>query len=143
MWTRFVAKWQEEAVDPAVQVCLYCREPCEAGIFAAEPTWCCAWCQASAHVACYIDHHRHPPADTPSPSTPRPGGCCAWCHQERTNKCSAKVPVLDMLVSHVSGENGKAGDASPESRAAAAEDDAQRRQKASTASTSESKAAAR
>ena len=37
--------------------CLYCQRPCEADLFAMEPTWQCSWCQFLAHVACYQQYH--------------------------------------------------------------------------------------
>jgi len=44
-------------VEPAAQVCHYCREACETDLLSGEPVFQCVWCQAVAHVRCHQDTH--------------------------------------------------------------------------------------
>ena len=44
-------------VEEAIQVCIYCRHPCDAEVSGFEPAWTCAWCRVHAHVSCYQAYH--------------------------------------------------------------------------------------
>ena len=48
---------QDVDLEPATQVCHYCREACETDLLSGEPVFQCVWCQAVAHVRCYQDTH--------------------------------------------------------------------------------------
>ena len=52
-----VAACQEDDLEPATQVCHYCREACETDLLSGEPVFQCVWCQAVAHVRCHQDTH--------------------------------------------------------------------------------------
>ena len=56
--------WSESSPSPSSsssglsrQLCLYCVQPCEVGLFAVEPVWRCVWCHCLAHVQCFVDRH--------------------------------------------------------------------------------------
>ncbi len=57
-----IAACQEDDLEPATQVCHYCREACETDLLSGEPVFQCVWCQAVAHVRCHQD--THPSEDT-------------------------------------------------------------------------------
>jgi hypothetical protein len=57
-----VWRMQDAAEEAAVQVCVYCRRPCDADVFSLQAVWTCAWCQANAHVSCYQAYHDIPGA---------------------------------------------------------------------------------
>lgn len=48
---------EHETSKQAVQVCLYCRQPCGTDMFSVEPMWCCSWCSAVCHMNCYHELH--------------------------------------------------------------------------------------
>lgn len=43
--------------DEAIQVCIYCHQPCDADVSGFHPAWTCAWCRVHAHVSCYHAYH--------------------------------------------------------------------------------------
>lgn len=57
-------------MEGIVPSCMYCQSPCEADLFAMEPTWQCSWCQALTHVRCYQQCH-HSGKDQLEGSSPR------------------------------------------------------------------------
>lgn len=48
---------QDDTDDVAVQLCVYCHQPCDADVFGPQAVWTCAWCRANAHVSCYQTYH--------------------------------------------------------------------------------------
>jgi len=42
---------------PPAELCIYCQEPCEVGLFAVEPVWTCTCCRNLAHMRCYVGRH--------------------------------------------------------------------------------------
>ncbi|CAL8462241.1 g1772 [Coccomyxa elongata] len=51
---------EDDTDDRAVQVCVYCHQPCDADVFGTQAVWTCAWCRANAHVSCYQTYHQEP-----------------------------------------------------------------------------------
>jgi hypothetical protein len=81
-----------QAAASSAEVCLFCQDTCELGLFAVEPVWTCSLCRCMVHMRCYVQRHPRefsrqtkarlrvelaglvdwePPAED---LTPRPGG---------------------------------------------------------------------
>lgn len=65
---------QDDTDDVAVQVCVYCRQPCDADVFGPQAVWTCAWCRANAHVSCYQSFHKDAPSTSGSQDLPGADG---------------------------------------------------------------------
>ncbi|KAL3148265.1 hypothetical protein ABBQ38_013732 [Trebouxia sp. C0009 RCD-2024] len=55
--TVLIEEQEQHAAKPAVQNCLYCKQPCGTDMFSVEPMWCCSWCPAVCHMHCYNELH--------------------------------------------------------------------------------------
>lgn len=61
--------------EEAIQVCIYCHQPCDADVSGCHPAWICAWCRVHAHVSCFQAYHedQSAPAQQGEGSSGKPG----------------------------------------------------------------------